>query len=502
MFLQEVFNLYKTSFSILAIFLSAFLLLLFDNDPPGLPMRSEKFTPDCYQIEPISLFVNKSTINVSLKLGDFVEFPKSAAIRLIKVSVLSAESFTDFYYGNFLNVFVNDSYMSFSVLQPIAGQLHISVKCQNRLLNETLTNIDEIDEYVVGQTRALSLPHLSAQFDDFCYSNNSIAYFTDAITGFSPLKAAYNESINISSNLLSYEIYKSGKDIEIIDNPTLFITSKAKDVWMQLIDIFIPMWASLFSLYDNKTELNVDTFLTRDQEWLIPNLERMTHTILKNDTEYCFSTGYFIRSMGSSPIGVNSPFKKRTLNKQNISDSDITDSLSAHLSWIMKINPNTMHDFKDSFIDKEVKNKSFAAGRNKTKVILDQGTMLLKSMLLENFDDLEITEIPDINSTGLISNIANEVYSADIFIGSSITSLVFAVFLSENSTLIELKPKGCECINIGEPFANMANAKYIPLRNSKHCKVNTISKYLNMSRFDYENILPQEIKSAFQKALS
>jgi hypothetical protein len=74
--------------------------------------------------------------------------------------------------------------------------------------------------------------------------------------------------------------------------------------------------------------------------------------------------------------------------------------------------------------------------------------------------------------------IATAVGSAQIFISSHISSFVFAIFGSKNSSLIEIPLDRMECTTFGEKWVRFAGSNYVSVKRAESCLFQNFSKYV------------------------
>lgn len=478
-FLDGLINLYKTSVVILVVFAFAIANLLLDNDPPLLP-SSINFSPDCLHINALALDVNSSRINITVQIGELNEFPRSASIRLVQIMVLSGNSVTYHTYPNFRDISVVGNQITFNVFQQIGGNINGSIMCQTRKFGSFHNQINDINFFTPGYSRIVMLPHLIGEIHDFCFSNNTIHYFTQPITLVESMHAAFNSLIPFHSRMMNADEFQHSNPEHItVYKPTIFIAATPVEAWRQLSDILLPMWGSLYSDY-KKDKFSI--YLTQNQDWIIPNIKRMVDdTIMLNDTNACFFNGHFIRSPGGIPLSFNA-------SEITMDDAAL---FSNHFTWIMDINRNLITGFRHLFT-----NKPMTAGR----VVLDRTALKWKKWLLKEFPQNEYIELPDVNTNEkTIAEIADIVSSSQIFIGTHLSSLIFGIFMSKGSTMLEIQPTGCECTFFGRSFAEMSGARYVPLFTESECYTDNILKYFEQS-LEY-NINKKQLLRIFKKIL-
>ncbi|KAK8834155.1 hypothetical protein M9Y10_039353 [Tritrichomonas musculus] len=478
--IDSLINLYKTSVMIMVILAFAIANLFLDNDPPLLPSPLS-YTPDCLQINAISMDANNSRINVAVQVGELNEFPSSAAIRLIRIIVLSGNSVTYYSYPNFRDIKVTGNKITFNIFQQIGGSINASLMCQSRNLGIFQHQINDINYFTAGYSRIVMLPHLVGELHDFCFSNNTIHYFSQPLTFIEPMHATFDGLIPFYSRMMNADEFQNNNPDHItVYKSTIFISAAPVQAWRQLSDILLPMWGSLYTEYK---KVKFSAYLTQNQDWIIPNIKRLINdSIMLNNTAGCFFDGHFIRSPGSIPLHINSS----TVTMENIV------LFSHHFAWIMDINRNIIADFRHLFT-----NKPMTAGR----ILLDHTALKWKKWLVKAFPENDYVELPNIETNEkTIAEIADLVSSSQIFIGTHVSSLIFGIFMSKGSTMLEIQPIGCECTYFGKSFADMSGAKYVPLSIEDECFNDNILKYFEQDILDY-NVNKNQLLKTFKKIL-
>ena len=99
-----------------------------------------------------------------------------------------------------------------------------------------------------------------------------------------------------------------------------------------------------------------------------------------------------------------------------------------------------------------------------------------------------------------ISEIADIVSSSQVFIGTHVSSLIFGIFMSKGSTMLEIQPTGSECTFFGKSFADMSGAKYVPFFVENECINDNILKYFEQNGVEY-NINKNRLLKLFKKIM-
>lgn len=458
----------------------AIVLLIMSNSPPGFPLDPRATPVDCQYVSPIAFTAENSRINATIFVEDFVQFPDTTALHMMRILTRNQDVAADFSISNFWDIEHNGSNISFCILHPIGGTVSAALMCGHRVLAELKHQISNIDAYPVGWTRMYNTNDAIVRVADICFSNNTFHYFAQPNTIAFPLVTSYNHTITHTIHHVPAAHYQHGnKEYKIHSNPVVFISARPDSLWRQLVDVLIPLWATM-AFYERPSEYEV--LLTQNQIELIPNLKFMISTdILLNDTLGCYGNGYFAKAPGGKSIDEN-------LTIYN--DKSEAQLLAEHLAWVMAARPSLIAPFKQMFV-------TYPLVSN--KVILDAVGELYREQLERLYPDLVFERLPE---TVNMQEMANAVAEARIFIGGHISSLAFGVFMYPEAFMIEIQPNGLECSAFAQKFAQMSGAGYASMHTGK-CKVCTFDNltcYLD-SELKYRPISDKNLKAVIDHAL-
>ena len=439
--LNSFFDIYKTSYYLLFVIIFSSILLLFDNDPPPFP-PDPRITPvDSFSINLLNFSQNGSYLTFYFSTLPFVQYPQSTALQLIRIVINAGSMIQDIPYTKFLNIsHTNDGYdFSFTVQSQISSnQVKVIVYSQLHNLGEITTFIPNQENPPEGYSSVATADHYTIQYENACYLNETIVFSAYSPSKFEPLYVSHNISIPISTPLVPFETIAIGSSNEIDSYPIIFISEQPKSAFEQLIYVLLPLYGVTFV---NLHEVHHKVILTRNQSWLIPNIQKLIYDpIFPQNTDTCFVEGIFLRSPTVVPVGLVEPDVNYTTK----------DILEDYLEWIMNFLPEIIPYFKQHFTNKTTIKKN--------KIVLDNNVKAMANKIKRFLPDAEITILDD--NVEDISIIADTLGDAELFISSHISTFAFALFLPENSTLLEFQPDGLYCTTYGEFFAKMANAKY------------------------------------------
>ncbi|KAH0787983.1 hypothetical protein GPJ56_008084 [Histomonas meleagridis] len=450
-YLDRFLDLYTTSLSMIIVGVIAVLLLVFDNDPPLLPLHPQFPTVDCNHIELVKLSSEGSRINVSLRVNNFTQFPKTSALKLLRIFNLVGSSLSEYHSEQFWDVISDTENISFCILSQMGGKVRSSVVCQQRVLGEINHTINDVNVFPVGWSRSLKSNNTSiADLRDFCYSNNTIIYFSQPIAIFAPFLAAQNDTIQIQVDKSSREVFASTHlDFTKQHVPTLFITANNKEPWRQIIDVLLPIYHFMRS-----TNSIPQLYLTRNQNHLLQSIGRITQSpILLNDTKGCFDEGHFIRSTGSIPLDLN-------VSSHNTTESK---SFGSQYQWLFSLKPDLIHHFRSLF----------TSNTKVSNIIVVDRYKKYANIIEQLYPGYSVVKIP---KTENVAEIAELMSSAKVFISSHLSTMVYGLFLSKDATLVEMQPIGRECTNHGKKIAEKVGCGYHAMMK-KSCRCRSLECY-------------------------
>jgi hypothetical protein len=228
----------------------------------------------------------------------------------------------------------------------------------------------------------------------------------------------------------------------------MFISANPRTIWQQLTDVLIPLWRAMFHI-PHREYLTV--YLTRNQLSLTKNIQKIIPTEpLTNDTMSCFADGTFVRLAGSVSIDRNSSAVNLT----------VLQALADHMLWEMDTHGARMQDFKALFT-----NKTLKPGR----VVLDHITVGLAPQLEFLFPLYQIEVIPETDDMSVIADCLAQVM---LFISGHLTTVVYSIFLSSVAAVLEIQPRGLECMELSVGWVRIAETTYAPFEMVKECRCN------------------------------
>jgi hypothetical protein len=193
-----------------------------------------------------------------------------------------------------------------------------------------------------------------------------------------------------------------------------------------------------------------------------------------NNTNACFAEAFFLKATGSVSIDTAA------------SSEDITyaKAVAEQLIWTMTVTPPVMVALRALFTNETIQSNL---------VVLDHFLTALIPQLEVILPHARIVTLPQ---TDDLSEIADCMARASLFITAHISTSVYGIFLSPGAAVIEVQPKGFECTAFGQPWTRYSGARYIPFRIGLCAKCNhtDLACYLR-DGVDYDKIASTDLQT-------
>jgi hypothetical protein len=419
------------------------IVLFYENEPPPVPSPDRNDTVDCLSLSATQLQGTNSRINITVSVGDFVEFPRATALRMLRVVVRNGEIVTEYPFHNFLYVSLDGSNISFCIFHPMSGVVRTSLFCYNRLVAESEHISTNLDSYPDGWSRCYASPHRVVRMTEFCFGDGVIHYYAQGMVHMTSLRVAtgYDVPVEVHRHSVAHDL----SDFSVHRKPVLFVSASPHKLWRQLTDVLVPIWGSTF-LFQSVPEVRV--LLMRNQMWMVKNIGQMVPgKILLNDTRGCFADGDFLRAPGGVAID----------DFTNTYRQSPIVALVEQLLWMITIRVDVMAGFRAVFTNRSLVPEL---------ILVDRISETLIPRIRKEYPTLSVAKLPETEDMTVVADV---VASANVFIASHLSTFVFSVFLSPKATLVEIQPKGMECTAFGERWAHLSGAHYVPLRVAPEC---------------------------------
>jgi hypothetical protein len=470
-----------TSFSFIIIPFIAACFMTVSNDPPGIPGPITQPAVDCHNVRARPIVANGSRVSFSVSVGNFIEFPRESAGRLLRVATRTGGIISEHSFSYFWDLESDGENISFCILHPVTGLAHVTLMCHSKFLTDLKAPITTVDIFPVGYTRIYSGLHITGRFQEFCFSNGTLHYFAQPPTVVLPMVAAHDFALPFAVHFGPAAAFQRMQpNHTIFPLPVFFVSAAPVQVWQQVIDVLLPLWG-VACQYDRRDLLRV--YLTRNQVSLMRNIRRLVPAeALLNDTQGCFADGTFLRAPGAVPVDLNATAGTNISYSQAFADQFL---------WTVSLNRQIVEAFRGLFT-----NRTLKPGR----VVVDRVAAALAPQIERMFPVLHVAILPD---TDDIAEIADCVAQATLFISTHISTLVYSIFLSSSAALLELQPKGLECMALGHPLTKLVGAAYAPFRVASECACNysDVECYLTTEP-EYEDVTSADLRTAILKLLS
>lgn len=451
MFLDTCLGLYKTSIAIAVVPLFMYFVILGFNSPPSFPLDDSREVVDCQFVDGFGLSGADGRLNASIRVGNFIEFARSTALHMVHLLVEGDLVSSDFRINQFWDIVHNKHNISFCVLHPVLEGVTAKLMCHNRVLATMRYRSKSLDVYPNGWSRTYISGDLVARFADVCFSNDTLHYFAQPKTEIRNLALCDDHVIRTAIHYTPAMTYRDEARLPIHSGPVAFVSAAPTELWRQLTDVMLPLWAAVAaSGFNNDWEV----MLLRNQVHLIGNLEKIVNMkVIMKETAGCFGNAFFPRAP----------------NQVTVSEDGVEiGALANHLTWMFDAKGAVLKLFRDRITSNQMIHK---------RVVIDSS---LYDEVKSLFPGMDVVVLPESND---ISEVADCVAEANVYIAGHVSTIVFAMFMSQGATLLEVQPTGLECTSYGRHFAESAGARYemVPSPNKlcARCGKNDISCYLS-----------------------
>ena len=454
--LKHFFYPYRTSFIIFFGILLYILVLIFDPDPPQFPLPLNSDPIDCQNIEVISIIGEKSRTKFKIKLHEFIQYPKEIITSMIHIITKSSVSVIDYTSDFFWDLESNLTYLNFCILQQIGGILNVSFYCHQNFLKSKIIEVGPIEIFPIGWSRMIFNNELIFQLNNFVLENDSsISFSIQPNTTISNIQLSLNNFIKINPIKKSSENVKNQiNNTKHFNQITLFISTNPINLFRQYIDILIPYWGSMFHSY-----FNIHNILFLNNQTNLTNIFEPFNTInfLYTGNRYSFNDGRFLKA----------PFK----NNNEI------EGIYEILNYFFKFKKGLINNLRNLYTKEEI-----LPGR----IIVDEINSFLIPILIQKFPNFIIEKIPNFQ---YINEISRFMSSANIFISSSIFTMIHSIWMKENAILIELPPNLDICPMFYKNFSLIYNIKTIPIFINEKCYCNDFFCHYNSTIISLNNFI-------------
>jgi hypothetical protein len=466
---------YSTSYAMAVVAVLCAVLFALDGGPPPIPPAPRDSPIDCHNVFHVSAVTNNSRITLTVALGAFHEFDERAALRLLHVITTTGALVADYGWAHFWDVERRGPNLTFAILHGVAGEHRLLLACHAHAVAELSARTAAVDIYPPGFTRAWALPPSAGQLADFCLANGTLQLFLQPAVLPGALAAAWDHALPYAAFQGSAAAFAALlPPAALFHAPVLFVSSGARTAAEQLVDVVLPLWAALAQ---TPARAAARVCLTRNQLHLMKNIERIVPGApLLNDTLACFAEGHILRAAGAAALDA----LPRSMTHE--------EAIAEQLLWTMQWRPEWVAALRARFTE-----RTMVSGR----VVVEAGSAGLIQYLRQIVPAASVEVLPTTDDLGVVADCLAQ---AALFIGTSVFSMVFCMFMSPGAGLLEIQPAGFKCTAFGNSWAKLAGVKYQPLRTGEcdYCDHTNLPCYLTNGT-QYDPITLAELYQAMER---
>ena len=435
-------SIYGIYFSLGAIIFAVFALVF---DPgPLLPPFPDKFESiDCDTIQYVSYSLENQTLNITFVTNDPVEYPIAYLPYFMKIYAKSSINKFNFERTHFHNLTKNGNFINLLITMPATGQFHLLFECLGDVFaTDQVTITNSFSDITKSSSLSIDPVDDIAAFDDICYINDSIFFFTNIPSSFNSIDFS-NHSIPFSIYPYKFHQYLEYRNFTQIME-TSFVLSKIETGWWQSILFTLNPLAESIRVHSETEKFNFfyDGQIPKGSVELLKRFQAKKNT--KISKEDCYKRLVF--------TGTKSGMD---LTKEN----EIRTALQKNFTQL-----RTFY----------VENKK----KDPKRIILPTCLSHLEKDVTSVCPDCSIFALgPRLD----INTVADQVSKGSILIGNHLNNLVHAVWLDPNNTaVIDVSPSDDQvCIKYAKEFIEHLNISYYNVLDDKYktknCRYTTLS---------------------------
>jgi hypothetical protein len=429
---KRCFTLFYTSFVIFFAFPLAAFRLLFVDDPPRFPLPESDSPIDCFNFNSSRIWAESSRVKVEVEVGDFLEYPREIASRLLTVVVQGGNMSFSYPWRQFWDLTSDLTHISFCILQAAGGyEMNCSLICHGHVLAANYFDLREINVFPIGWSRMVPTLDGVAHFTDVCLrSDTELIFFSRAATQFPPLYVGQGHVINVSINSNATEIYCHAVNATAQPLTTLFVSVLANDAPAIMVNVIMPLFGAYFHSF-HTTDYEIAFTRPELQMNLVPSLEPiLRHPVRSVMEETCYTTAIFVRGPGFlRPYTTNPPMDELT-------------ALAQHFEYVARFRPEIFTLVRTQYAgDQEIQ----------------RGVVSYHESLAMYADDFKAActqcEFVQLNDSMTVTEVAHIMAVSQVFLSGTLYSNSYGVFMHRNATFIEVPTDGNECTQFGSFFS-------------------------------------------------
>ena len=430
---------------IIFCFALSIVLLLFDKGAPCPPFDESFQSIDCDSIYFYQYIDRNGQLDFAFNTTDTIEYIPEYLPYFINIEI-STEGASFKYSGKQLkNISYNDDLIYVSLDHSFSGFSNIHFNCLRQKLMDINTLIAPIEIYEPDHSFADSIHTEALSLHNVCLEYEKFLYFTSIMGDMSSVPFD-QEPFRFEFLQWPLSAYLDHKSVNMTQGISYMLSEYEQIAWKQLLFNINPLLNDIKKRLKNK--VNSSHFIFRHDPDLvsIPILNKIKEKLSKKK-----------------------PFQ--TSNIQKLEPIQCFDEL-------VMTKTHSMSNVKNDETMKQALELDFSL----TKKIFKEGAMkndliLIPPKYIETFRfHMPHFEFVPFEPNKSFLELANLASQAHIMIGDHISSLIFSLFMSEKSTVIDITPTSFSCNRWIDNFPT--SAKVISLFNDSTCSCQQFSCYL------------------------
>lgn len=485
-------------------FLLTSIVLFVDNKPQRFPLPDNVESPDCFNIDILNISKDINRIQLFMRAKyQFIEFPIEAASQLIQINSESSTSSFTYYFSDFWDF--NASYVksdnstdrnydfldfNFNILQPINGNISVSVFCNkikldkeeiemkedkftSKFVSTFNFSIDRIQYYPILLSKIEFDDMNSMKINGFSIYNSNLIYHTKNIAKIKPLKIG-KQNYNVSCDFTNFIKFCENSKQSYYNDEVFFVSSES-------INELNPQFFfsnCIFRIFYSMQKIN------NEIDQYFESINNLTSADNDNDNLNMINDNLDLKETENSIEKVPIKMKLLIINDDlNMKDKSIPLSEGKFKSFeslfrpdlIEIINMNEKKCFREGIVlnfEKKFNENSFLEKINDKLINIsllqnmfyDENLLLNQTKISTLIDSEKKILNEDFNFLNISENIheiAKKVHTCNKFIVTQKENLPFALFMNEGAKLVQIGGNKL----IGKEISNLTK-----LSNFTYCR--------------------------------
>ena len=438
-----------------------------DKGPP-LPPFGNKFTSfDCHSISFKSFKDRAGQIDFKFSTLPSIEYPPEYLPHFLSIKIQTGPTTMKYSGDEIENISRSETEVEFSIEHTFAGDSIITAQCLESAPQTLRGHLSDIvihkPQYSTSDNPGID----HAKFHDVCLEYEKFLYFV-TIAGDRPSVPFDNTRLRFEMLKWPLDAYLNHKKVSVQKKTCFLVAPIDKKPWKTILLTLIPL---SISVAKNAPNSNDALFIFRKSvpdnaasvlKFLSPNQP------VKLDDIMCFPT----LLMTATYSGLDD------------SKNRINEMLNQDLQ------PLRQKMKRSATIPKKI-------------VIAENLYEHLKDKIGQSIPEATVVNLP---TEEAVNSAASIVSSANVFIGSHISSLIHTIWMnSEESTVIDVTNKDCACNKWARNLATKVGVNYVSLNEADSCECDNFYCYMTKSSdpvdLNVDRII-EEIKKALKPNIS